>query len=163
FLFESTVLMALVGGSFGQLATRLRVVRTDGSGRPLSVLRALVRQVLVALVIPPLVFRPDGRGLHDMAVGSATVTLQTALRQLSLTRPSGTDGAPWPGERPPPDYRPDQGTRVAVQDVDPGIVRTEVEGEGEPVTVRGPYGRPTPVCDAAAEVVKEHLLLPVGT
>jgi uncharacterized RDD family membrane protein YckC len=80
FLFESTVLMALVGGSFGQLATRLRVVRTDGSGRPLSVLRALVRQVLVALVIPPLVFRPDGRGLHDMAVGSATVTLQTALR-----------------------------------------------------------------------------------
>jgi uncharacterized RDD family membrane protein YckC len=80
FLFESTVLMALVGGSFGQLATRLRVVRTDGSGRPLSVLRALVRQVLVALVIPPLVFRPDGRGLHDMAVGSATVTLQTVLR-----------------------------------------------------------------------------------
>jgi uncharacterized RDD family membrane protein YckC len=79
FLFESTLLMALVGGSFGQLATRLRVVRTDGSGRPLSVLRALVRQVLVSLVIPPLVFRPDGRGLHDMAVGSATVTLQTAL------------------------------------------------------------------------------------
>jgi uncharacterized RDD family membrane protein YckC len=80
FLFESTVLMALVGGSFGQLATRLRVVRTDGTGRPLSVLRALVRQALVALIVPPLVFRPDGRGLHDMAVGSATVTLQTALR-----------------------------------------------------------------------------------
>jgi len=79
FLFESTLLTALVGGSFGQLATRLRVVRTDGSGRPLSVLRALVRQALVALVLPPLVFRPDGRGLHDMAVGSATVTLQTAL------------------------------------------------------------------------------------
>ena len=38
-------------------------------------LRALVRSVLVALVIPPLIFRPDGRGLHDMLVGSATVRL----------------------------------------------------------------------------------------
>ncbi|MBO0843839.1 MAG: RDD family protein [Nocardioides sp.] len=83
FVFQSTLLMALVGGSFGQLATRLRVVRTDGSGRPLSVPGALLRQVLVVLVIPPLIFRPDGRGLHDMAVGSATVTLETALRGVS--------------------------------------------------------------------------------
>jgi uncharacterized RDD family membrane protein YckC len=83
FVFQSTLLMALLGGSFGQLATRLRVVRADGSGRPLSVLRALVRQVLVVLVVPPLIFRPDGRGLHDMAVGSATVTLETALRGVS--------------------------------------------------------------------------------
>ena len=75
YAFESTLLTALVGGSFGQLVTRLRVVRTDGSGLPLSVLQALVRQVLVALVLPPLVFRPDGRGLHDIAVGSATVAL----------------------------------------------------------------------------------------
>ena len=37
----------------------------------------LVEQVLIALVIPPLVFRPDGRGLHDLAAGSAVVTLQT--------------------------------------------------------------------------------------
>ena len=28
-------------------------------------------------MIPPLVFRPDGRGLHDMMTGTATVTLQT--------------------------------------------------------------------------------------
>ena len=32
-------------------------------------------------MIPPLVFRPDGRGLHDIAAGTATVTLQTAIRQ----------------------------------------------------------------------------------
>ena len=68
--------MALSGGSFGQLATRLRVVRIDGSGRPLTLLRALLRQVMIILVIPPLVFRPDGRGLHDLAAGSATVPLQ---------------------------------------------------------------------------------------
>ena len=75
FIGESAVLMALSGGSFGQLATRLRVVRIDGSGRPLSLLTALLRQVLICLVIPPLVFRPDGRGLHDMLCGSATVPL----------------------------------------------------------------------------------------
>lgn len=78
FVVESAVLTAVAGGSFGQLATRLRVVRVDGpTPGPVDLLRALLRQVLVALVIPPLVFRPDGRGLHDMAVGSATVTLDS--------------------------------------------------------------------------------------
>lgn len=75
FIGESALLMALSGGSFGQLATRLRVVRIDGSGRPLSLLTALFRQFLICLVIPPLVFRPDGRGLHDIICGSATVPL----------------------------------------------------------------------------------------
>ena len=78
FIGESALLMALSGGSFGQLATRLRVVRVDGSGRPLSLLTALLRQVLICLVIPPLVFRPDGRGLHDMICRSATVPLRPA-------------------------------------------------------------------------------------
>ena len=76
FAFESTVLTAVAGGSFGKLATRLRVVRNDGSGRPVDLLRSLLRQVLVCLVIPPLVFRPDGRGLHDLAAGSVTVTIR---------------------------------------------------------------------------------------
>ena len=76
FVGESALLMALAGGSFGQLATRLRVVRVDGSGRPLSLLAAVLRQLMICLVIPPLVFRPDGRGLHDMVCGSATVPLR---------------------------------------------------------------------------------------
>ena len=78
FLLESALFTALLGGSFGKLATRLRVVRIDGSGRPLDLARCLLRAALVCLVIPPLVFRPDGRGLHDVAVGSATVELATA-------------------------------------------------------------------------------------
>lgn len=76
FVLESSVLTALAGGSFGKLATRLRVVRNDGSGRPVDLLRAVLRQVLVALVVPPLVYKPDGRGLHDLAAGSVTVPLQ---------------------------------------------------------------------------------------
>lgn len=78
FVLETSVLTALAGGSFGKLATRLRVVRTDGSGRPVGLLVALARTILVAAVIPPLIFRPDGRGLHDMMAGTATVTVQTA-------------------------------------------------------------------------------------
>jgi len=77
FLLETTVFTALLGGSFGKLVTRLRVVQVDGSGRPVDLLRCLVRQVLVCLVVPPLVFRPDGRGLHDLAAGSATVLWRT--------------------------------------------------------------------------------------
>jgi uncharacterized RDD family membrane protein YckC len=33
--------------------------------------------VLIVLVIPPLIFRADGRGLHDMVAGTATVTMPT--------------------------------------------------------------------------------------
>ncbi len=78
YVIESALLTASVGGSFGKLLTRLRVVRHDGSGAPVGLLQALLRSVLICLVIPPLVFRPDGRGLHDIAAGTATVTLQTA-------------------------------------------------------------------------------------
>jgi uncharacterized RDD family membrane protein YckC len=74
FVLENTLFTALLSGSFGQLATRLRVVRADGSRLDLA--RALLRSVMIALVIPPLVFRPDGRGLHDMTAGSYVVPLQ---------------------------------------------------------------------------------------
>ena len=41
FTLETAVLVTLAGGSFGQLATRLRVVRVDGSGRPVGFLPSL--------------------------------------------------------------------------------------------------------------------------
>ena len=75
FVLESAFFTALVGGSFGKLVTRLRVVRADGSGAPVSLLGALLRSVLVALLVPPLVFHPDGRGLHDLAARTRTVAL----------------------------------------------------------------------------------------
>ncbi|MDN4174091.1 RDD family protein [Nocardioides sp. SOB77] len=76
YVVESAVLTWLVGGSFGKVATRLRVVRADLGTRPLNPLVLLARQVGIALVVPPLVYRPDGRGLHDVLAGTATVTLQ---------------------------------------------------------------------------------------
>ena len=81
FVAESALFTAVAGGSFGKLATRLRVVRNDGSYGPVSLLRCVLRQALVAVVVPPLIFRPDGRGLHDMAAGSRTVRLED-LRAL---------------------------------------------------------------------------------
>jgi uncharacterized RDD family membrane protein YckC len=75
FVMETALFTAFLGGSFGKLVTGLRVVRVDGSGMPLNLFGALIRSVLIALVVPPLVFRPDGRGLHDLAVSTATVRL----------------------------------------------------------------------------------------
>jgi uncharacterized RDD family membrane protein YckC len=70
FALEATVLTALAGGSFGQLIVRIRVLTTDG--RPLSLLLALARTLLICVVIPPLIFETDtGRGLHDRWTRSA--------------------------------------------------------------------------------------------
>jgi uncharacterized RDD family membrane protein YckC len=71
FLVEASVLTPLVGGSFGQLVTRLAVVRVDG--RPLNLLLALARTFLICLVVPPLIFNRDQRGLHDLVAGTVTV------------------------------------------------------------------------------------------
>lgn len=74
FVLESALFTALAGGSFGKLAVRIRVLRHDDSGQPVSLLRALLRTILVALLIPPLLTF-DGRGLHDLAAGTRTVTV----------------------------------------------------------------------------------------
>jgi uncharacterized RDD family membrane protein YckC len=71
FLLQVTLFTALVGGSFAQVALRIAVVRLDR--RPVTVLQALVRTFLICLVIPPVVFNRDNRGLHDLAVGTITV------------------------------------------------------------------------------------------
>ena len=70
FALEVTVLTTFAGGSFGQLLTRVRVLTTEG--RPLSLLLALARTLLICLVIPPLIYKPEsGRGLHDLWTDSA--------------------------------------------------------------------------------------------
>ena len=71
FAAERWVLTSLSGGSAGQLLTRIRVVRADGS--TLGPGRALARTLLICLVIPPVVYNRDQRGLHDLAVDSIAV------------------------------------------------------------------------------------------
>lgn len=78
FFVESVIGTALAGGSFGQQVAGIRVLRIDG--RRLPVVVALARQLLVCVVIPPLVFRPDGRGLHDIMADSAAYDVKVLRR-----------------------------------------------------------------------------------
>lgn len=71
FWLESAVFLALAGGSFGQLAVRLHVRRLDGG--PITLPLALLRNLLICLVIPPVVYNRDNRGLHDLASGTIVV------------------------------------------------------------------------------------------
>lgn len=68
-LVEMVLFTAFLGGSFGQMALGIRVRRVNGAR--LSPWAILIRSLLILLVIPPLIYKPDGRGLHDMAVDSA--------------------------------------------------------------------------------------------
>ena len=71
FFVESSLLVALASGSFGQLICRIAVVRLDTE--PVGYPRAVLRQALVSLALPPLIIGPDRRGLHDMAATTVVV------------------------------------------------------------------------------------------
>jgi uncharacterized RDD family membrane protein YckC len=71
FFVESAVLSWLAGGSFGQLLSRVAVVRLDN--KPLGLPRALLRAFLVSLALPALIISTDRRGLHDLAAGTVVI------------------------------------------------------------------------------------------
>jgi len=70
FALEVTVLTWLWGSSFGQRIVGIRVV---GRGRRLGLVAALLRTALICIVLPPLIWDADGRGLHDRAVDSVVL------------------------------------------------------------------------------------------
>jgi uncharacterized RDD family membrane protein YckC len=69
----TVVSIGLAGRTAGHALAGLRVARLDG--RRAGFGAAVVRTVLLCLVIPPVVYDRDGRGLHDQAAG--TVVLRT--------------------------------------------------------------------------------------
>lgn len=71
FAGEKWFFTSLLGSSAGQVVLRIGVRRT--SGRMLDPWRTLVRTVLVCLVIPPVIYNRDQRGLHDLAVDAVAV------------------------------------------------------------------------------------------
>ena len=71
FLAELTVFTWIAGASFGQRVLGLAVVRLDGAR--FGLLGAFLRSLLICLLVPPLVWDRDGRGLHDRWLGTAVV------------------------------------------------------------------------------------------
>jgi uncharacterized RDD family membrane protein YckC len=65
--------VGLAGRTVGHAVAGLRVALLDGrrAGFP----AAVIRTVLLCLLIPPVVYNTDGRGLHDRAAG--TIVLRT--------------------------------------------------------------------------------------
>ncbi len=71
FFVESTVLVTVASGSFGQLLCRIAVVRLDS--KPPGLPRAALRAALVSLALPALIVGPHRRGLQDMAANTVVV------------------------------------------------------------------------------------------
>jgi uncharacterized RDD family membrane protein YckC len=71
FLAELTLFTWVVSASFGQRLLGLAVLRLDGQGPGLA--RSFLRSLQVCLLVPPLVWDRDGRGLHDRTVGTVVV------------------------------------------------------------------------------------------
>ena len=80
FAVSTVVLVSLLGTTIGHRLLGIRVVRLadvtadrPGAFPPPGLLPALVRTVLLALVIPAVVWDSSGRGLHDAAAGTVIV------------------------------------------------------------------------------------------
>lgn len=71
FFVQKTILTALLGGSFGQILAKIRVVRLDG--QPLGWWRAVVRTAMICVVIPAVVIGAERRGLDDLVLGTVVV------------------------------------------------------------------------------------------
>ena len=65
--------IGIAGRTPGHAVAGLRVALLDG--RRAGFGAGVIRTVLLCLVIPPVVYNADGRGLHDQAVG--TIVLRT--------------------------------------------------------------------------------------
>jgi uncharacterized RDD family membrane protein YckC len=71
FAAETYILTALTGYTLGKRLLGLRVARLDG--KPVGLVWGLVRTVLFLVVIPPLIFDGDLRGLHDQAANTVVI------------------------------------------------------------------------------------------
>lgn len=76
---QHLILVATIGTTVGHRVVGVRVVREDGAPY-VGVVKALVRTVLLALVIPAVVWDADGRGVHDRAAGTVIVRTRGAAR-----------------------------------------------------------------------------------
>jgi uncharacterized RDD family membrane protein YckC len=75
FVLESSLFIWTIGASFGQRLLGLRVVSVTPGGlsEHTGLGRAALRQVLVGLLIPAVIYNRDRRGLQDLAARTVVV------------------------------------------------------------------------------------------
>jgi len=66
------ILVATIGTTIGHRVVGVRVTRADGAVQ-VGAAKAAIRTVLIALVIPALVWDAEGKPLHDRASGTVMV------------------------------------------------------------------------------------------
>ena len=66
------IFVLIIGASVGHSICGLRLIRKT-LGKPIGVVQALVRTLLLCLVIPVAIWDADGRGLHDKAADTILV------------------------------------------------------------------------------------------
>lgn len=71
FAVVQVVFIPTIGGSPGHRLLGMRLTRLDGAWAGLW--RPVVRTVLLALVIPAVIWDADNRGLHDKAAGTVLI------------------------------------------------------------------------------------------
>ncbi|KZX21885.1 RDD family protein [Rathayibacter tanaceti] len=71
FVLLQAVFIPTIGGSIGHRALGMRVVRLGGGW--VGAWRPLVRAVLLAVLVPALVWDSDQRGFHDKVAGTVLV------------------------------------------------------------------------------------------
>jgi uncharacterized RDD family membrane protein YckC len=71
FVTAQIVLLVTANGSFGHLIMGLRVVPLAGGY--LGIWRPIVRTLLMAMVIPAVIWDSDQRGMHDRLAGTLLV------------------------------------------------------------------------------------------
>lgn len=73
FALMQVLLVGTAGFSIGHRVAGIHVVRLDG--RPVGLLAALVRTVLICLIIPVVITDADHRGVHDRAMNTILIRL----------------------------------------------------------------------------------------
>lgn len=71
FAVVQIVFIPTIGGSPGHRILGMRVVMLNGGW--VGLWRPIVRTILLAIVIPAVMWDPDQRGLHDKAVGTVLI------------------------------------------------------------------------------------------
>lgn len=78
FLVENILLVSTTGTTIGHRLCGVQVVRVEAPERriPPGFLHGAIRSVLLALVVPAIIWDGDGRGLHDQAGRSAIIRVR---------------------------------------------------------------------------------------